>query len=134
MKYTVIHFKGILAPIGQKYPSMVGGGGGVPLGPSVGKPKRKVASVGNMPYGPLLKSRDGIEQKVTGSTLMQNELKNRFMRFPERLEHSFRAKSCFKDCFAARFCPQIESIFHGKSKNVLIKPDSYKFKKSDVLV
>ena len=27
LKYTVIHCKGILAPIGQKYPSMVGGGG-----------------------------------------------------------------------------------------------------------
>ena len=49
LKYTVIHCKGILAPIGQKYPSMVGGWG-VPLGPSVGKTKRKVASVGNMPY------------------------------------------------------------------------------------
>ena len=28
LKYTVIHCKGILAPIGQKYPSMVGGVGG----------------------------------------------------------------------------------------------------------
>ena len=48
---------------------------------------------------------------------MQNELKNRFMRFPERLEHSFGSKNCFKDCFAAWFSPQIEQQYHQNFEN-----------------
>ena len=39
------------------------------------------------------------------------------MRFPERLEHSFGSKNCFKDCFAAWFSPQIEQQYHKNFEN-----------------
>ena len=44
-----------MLPLVKNNPVWRRGWGGVPLGPSVGKTKRKVASVGNMPYAPLTK-------------------------------------------------------------------------------
>ena len=67
------------------------------------------------------------QRKVTGCTLAQNELKNRFMMFSESLDDSLASKMCSKDCLAASFGQKPESTFHGNLKNPSIPLVDVKF-------